>query len=330
MARIGARGVEENQATVISNPKFCPRCGASLVIRELADRPRPVCPRCGFIFYLNPIVAVGALIESGGRVALVQRGVEPGRELWGLPAGYVEADETTEEAVVREALEETHLHVEVEGLLDAYSYGREQDRGVLLVYGVRLQSGTLEAGDDAIAAAWFGPEELPEIAFRTHHEVLHKWRQARSVVYRAATLAEAEVAVMLSEQFPYDQRDDQALVLDDPDQALYVALDNGQVVGFATVVVDRRACVAHLERIFVHPRYRRWGIGTQLVHTCVSRGRAERVNAVIVQVPVSNPGWTVYLNAGFQVTGFTTSYYAAQSDHAEAALVLSYDLLGEG
>jgi ribosomal protein S18 acetylase RimI-like enzyme len=239
----------------------------------------------------------------------------------------VEADETAEEAVVREAWEETHLHVGVEGLLGAYSYGREQDRGVLLIYAVHLVSGTLEAGDDAVAADWFGPEELPEIAFRTHREVLHKWRQARSVVYRRATLAEAEVAVMLSELFPYDHRGNEVLVLGDPDQALFVAVDNGQVVGFASIVLERRAQVAHIERIFVHPRYRRWGIGTQLVHTCVAHGRAEQVRAVTVQVPVSNPGWTVYLNAGFQVTGFTSSYYAAQSQQPETALVLSYDLL---
>jgi ADP-ribose pyrophosphatase YjhB (NUDIX family)/ribosomal protein S18 acetylase RimI-like enzyme len=311
---------------VISNPKFCPQCGTALELREVAERMRPVCPGCGFIFYLNPIVAVGALIESEGRVALVQRAVEPGRDQWGLPAGYVEADETAEEAVVREVWEETHLRVEVEGLLDAYSYGREPDRGVLLIYAVHLLSGTLEAGDDAIAAGWYHPEELPEIAFRTHREVLHKWRQARAVVYRPATLADAEVAVMLSELYPYEHQENEPLLLGDPDQALFVAVDNGQVVGFASIVLDRRERVAHLERIFVHPRYRRWGIGTQLVRTCVAHGREEQVRAVTVQVPVSNPGWTVYLNAGFQVTGFTTSYYAAQSEEPEAALVLSRDV----
>ena len=142
---------------MISNPTFCPQCGTALELREAADRLRPVCPGCGFIFYVNPIVAVGALIEREGHVVLVQRGVEPGRERWGLPAGYVEADESTEEAVVREAWEETHLRVEVEGLLGAYSYGRGQSPGVLLVYAVRLVSGTLEAGDDSIAAGWFGP-----------------------------------------------------------------------------------------------------------------------------------------------------------------------------
>ena len=131
---------------------------------------------------------------------------------------------------------------------------------------------------------------------------------------------------MLSELYPYDQRESETLLLGEPGQALYVAVDKGQVVGFASIIVDKRAQVAELERIFVHPRYRRWGIGTRLVQTCVAHGRAEQVHAVSVQVPVSNPGWTVYLNAGFQVTGFTSSHYPAQADRPEAALVLSYDL----
>ena len=47
-------------------------------------------------------------------------------------------------------------------------------------------------GDDAVDAGWFGPDDLPEIAFRTHRAVLRQWRQARAVVYRPATLADAD------------------------------------------------------------------------------------------------------------------------------------------
>ena len=191
---------------MISNPKFCPQCGAALEMRAVGERTRPVCPACGFIYYLNPIVAAGALVERDGRVALVQRGVEPGRGLWGLPSGYAEADESAEEAAVRETWEEAHLRVEVDELLDAFSYGSEQNRGVLLIYTASVQSGELAAGDDATDAGWFGPDELPEIAFRTHREVLRQWRRARAVVYRSATLADAEVAVMLAKLKADDYR----------------------------------------------------------------------------------------------------------------------------
>ena len=311
---------------MISNPRFCPQCGTALQHEPIADRVRPVCPGCGFIFYLNPLVAAGTLVERDGRVALVKRGVEPGRDLWGLPAGYVEADETAEEAAVRETREETHLGVELEGLLDAFSFGVEPDRGVLLIYAANLVSGTLEAGDDALDARWFGPDELPEIAFRTHREVLRKWRQARSVAYRQATLADAEVAAMLAELYPFESPLEVARFVSDADRALFVAIDNGQVVGFVALAVVPYRDTAQVEQIFVHPRYRRWGIGTHLIHTCLEYSRERQVRAILVQVPVSNPGWAVYLKAGFRISGFTNDYYSPQSQQPEAALLLVCDV----
>jgi ADP-ribose pyrophosphatase YjhB (NUDIX family)/ribosomal protein S18 acetylase RimI-like enzyme len=310
---------------MISNPKYCPQCGSGLENKMVAERVRPVCPACGFVFYINPIVAVGALIEYEGRVALVKRGVEPGRNLWGLPAGYAEADESAEEAAVRETWEETRLRVEIDGLLDACSFGRDQSPGVLLIYAAHVLSGQLEAGDDALDARWFGPDELPEIAFRTHRDVLRKWRQARSVTYRYATLVDVEVVAMLSATYSL-QDGDYAYWVNDAERALCVAVDDGQIVGFSTVALDVHRQVAEIDQVFVHPRYRRWGIGTQLIGICVRFGVEMAVRAVQVRAPVSNPGWTVYLKAGFRIGGFTDDYYAAGSTVPEAALLLTYAL----
>lgn len=310
---------------MISNPKFCPQCGTVLELKPLTDRVRPVCPACGFIFYLNPPVAAGALVEHEGKVALVLRGVEPGRERWGLPAGYVEADESAEEAAVRETWEETRLRVEVDGLLEAFSYGREQNRGVLLIYAAHLVLGELVAGDDALDAKWFGPDELPDIAFRTHREVLHKWRQARAVLYRPATLADAEVAATLEELDPLKRRGDYTRFVTDPEQRLFVAVDQGQVVGFGAVILEPHRRIARIEQIFVHPHYRRWGIGTHLIATCTAFGRERGVQAVVVEVSLSTMAWTVYLKAGFHVSGFTSDYHAPGSNVAEPALILTWD-----
>ena len=61
--------------------RFCPRCGGSLERRTLkATEPeRPVCTRCGFVFYIDPKIAVGTIIQSqSGRIVLVRRAIEPG------------------------------------------------------------------------------------------------------------------------------------------------------------------------------------------------------------------------------------------------------------
>ncbi len=294
-------------------------------MRTIGERVRPVCPACGFIFYLNPIVAAGALVERDGKVALVRRGVEPGRGLWGLPAGYVEADESAEEAAVRETWEEAHLRIEIEGLIDAFSYGKAQDRGVLLVYAARVVAGELEAGDDAMDARWFAPDELPEIAFSTHREVLRQWRQARAVTYRPATPADAEVVAMLNEIYLQERGREYATFVNDSQRRLFVAVDNGQVVGFVGVSLLANR-TARVEQVFVLPRYRRWGIGTRLIRTCVEFAVERGMRAAVVYVPVSNAGWTVYLKAGFRVSGFIGDHYLPWAEAPEQVLMLIYDL----
>lgn len=308
---------------MIQDPKYCPQCGAALQIRPVADRERPVCPACGFIFYLNPIAAAAALIEREGKVALVRRGVEPGRGRWSLPSGYIELDESPEEAAVRETREELGLHVEIDGLLNTFTFTNPQSQGVLLIYAAHTVEGALVAGDDATDAAWFGPDELPDVAFRQHREVLRQWRQARAVIYRRASPGEAEVVTMLSHSYNFRRGHELGLSLSDPSKALFVAVDQAQVVGFAALTLVSDSGTARIESTFVLPRYRRWGIGTQLIRTCLDFARDKGVRAVQVEVPIADLGWTVYVKSGFRVSGFSNDYYGPHSGAPETALLLT-------
>ena len=76
--------------------RFCPSCGGSLATRSLksGDPDRLVCERCGFVFYLDPKVAVGTIIaDAEGRIVLVKRAIEPGYGKWVFPGGYVDRGE---------------------------------------------------------------------------------------------------------------------------------------------------------------------------------------------------------------------------------------------
>ncbi len=159
---------------------FCPRCGHALELRPVEDqRVRPVCPSCGFIVYLNPPIAVGVVASNGdGRIVLVRRGENPGRGLWGLPAGFMEIDETTEETARRECLEETGLQVELLELWGVWSYfhALKGTSGVLVLYRARVTGGEPMAGSDSDEVKFFAPSEIPydELAFETHREALRK------------------------------------------------------------------------------------------------------------------------------------------------------------
>lgn len=152
---------------------FCPRCAAEVTRQELFGGVRPVCPQCGWIYFIDPKVAAAVLVEDGGRVLLVRRVNEPFRGLWTLPAGFVNGGEDPAEAAARECLEETGLTVRITRVLDVIA-GLEHERGAdfVIVYHAEVLSGELLAADDADAAEWFARNNLPPLAFKATRKVL--------------------------------------------------------------------------------------------------------------------------------------------------------------
>jgi ADP-ribose pyrophosphatase YjhB (NUDIX family) len=158
--------------------RFCPRCGGSLERRLLkASEPeRLVCTLCGFVFYLDPKIAVGTIIRAvSGGIVLVRRAIEPGYGKWVFPGGYVDRGETLESAAVREAREECGLDVRLEGLVNIYSYhGRTP---VIVVYAATTIGGELCADDECLESAEFEAATIPwaELAFRSTTEGLRDY-----------------------------------------------------------------------------------------------------------------------------------------------------------
>jgi len=157
---------------------FCPRCAGPLERRVLkAGEPeRPVCARCGFIFYIDPKVAVGTIITAAnGGLVLVKRAIEPGYGKWVFPGGYVDRGETLTAAAVREAREESGLDVRLDGLVNIYSYAGRAP--VIVVYAATAIGGTLCADDECLEAAEFPVDAIPwsELAFRSTTEGLRDY-----------------------------------------------------------------------------------------------------------------------------------------------------------
>lgn len=156
---------------------FCPRCGHALHPAEVHGRMRPVCAGCDFIFYFDPKVAVLVVIVQNEKVLLVQRANDPGKGSWACPAGFVEHDESPEDAAVREVLEETGLVIRVERLLDVFP---KKDHGLadlVIAYEARILNGTMQAADDAADVRWFGRDELPELVFYPSQTLVGtRWR----------------------------------------------------------------------------------------------------------------------------------------------------------
>ena len=123
--------------------------------------------------YARPALTVDCVVfgldDEDLKVLLIQRDLEPFAGRWALPGGFVRLDETLDEAARRELQEETGLQrVFLEQL---YTFGDLQrdprERVVTVAYYalVRLSDHQVRAATDARNAAWFGIEDLPELAF---------------------------------------------------------------------------------------------------------------------------------------------------------------------
>ncbi len=158
--------------------RFCPRCGGPLALRLLktTEPARLVCDRCGFVFYLDPKVAVGTVIRSeSGRLVLVRRAIEPGYGKWVFPGGYVDRGESLLDAAIREAREESGLEVALDGLVNVYSYPGAAL--VVIVYAARAIGGCLAIDDESLESAEFSASDIPwaDLAFRSTRDGLRDY-----------------------------------------------------------------------------------------------------------------------------------------------------------
>jgi ADP-ribose pyrophosphatase YjhB (NUDIX family) len=158
--------------------RFCPRCGSALERRLLksGEPERLVCTSCGFVFYIDPKIAVGTIIRAAsGRLVLVRRAIEPGYGKWVFPGGYVDRGEPLPTAAIREAREECGLDVRLDALVNVYSYpGRTP---VIVVYAATATGGVLCVDDECLESAEFDEQSIPwdELAFRSTVEGLRDY-----------------------------------------------------------------------------------------------------------------------------------------------------------
>lgn len=128
--------------------------------------------------YPRAALTVDAIVfyrtENTPRILLIERGREPFKNKWALPGGFIEMDETLENACIRELEEETGLLVEKMNQFRAYdAVDRDpRHRTISVVFSVELENEKpVKGSDDASNADWFSMDELPELAF-DHAQIL--------------------------------------------------------------------------------------------------------------------------------------------------------------
>ena len=129
--------------------------------------------------YRRPALTVDAVVfgldDEDLKVLLVRRGLEPFRDKWALPGGFVRVEESLEDAVRRELQEEAGIsQVFLEQLYTFGDVDRDpRERVVTVAYYalVRLSDHRVKAATDARDAAWFAVSEARGLAF-DHDRIL--------------------------------------------------------------------------------------------------------------------------------------------------------------
>ncbi len=160
---------------------YCPVCADKLATRipENEIIERQVCGKCGFVFYDNPKPACGVVIvDDNQRILLAKRKYPPAVGKWTLPAGFMEIGEGPDECAIRETLEETGLHIKLNGVFNAYKGGDDPRHAVvLIVYLAEVISGEIKPGDDVSEVEYFDINNIPvRIAFSSNEEAIAEYR----------------------------------------------------------------------------------------------------------------------------------------------------------
>jgi NADH pyrophosphatase NudC (nudix superfamily) len=160
--------------------RYCPACGSPLQVYPLAGRERQACPdpACGWVHWDNPVPVVAALIQCMDRegAVLLARNHAWVEGKFGLVTGFLERDESPEEAVAREVKEETDLDAGRLDLIGAYPFPRKNE--VILAYHVEA-AGQILLNEELAEYRLIPPERLQPWDYGTGLAVaawLARWR----------------------------------------------------------------------------------------------------------------------------------------------------------
>lgn len=134
--------------------------------------PRFVCDACETIHYQNPRIVAGSLPVYGDQILLCKRAIAPRHGFWTLPAGFMENDETLEQAALRETREEANANVELEHIYSVFSLPHVNQ--VYVMYRAKLLDLAFAPGIESLEVKLFSEDEIPweHLAFRTIHYTL--------------------------------------------------------------------------------------------------------------------------------------------------------------
>ena len=137
---------------------YCPKCGSSYF--EEHDFKSKKCLVCSFVYYFNASASTAAfIVDENERLLVARRSKEPSKGTLDLPGGFVDLNETAEEAIRREISEETGLELTgyqyLFSLPNIYEYSGFEVHTLDLFFEVKTKNTSLLVPADDVSELFF-------------------------------------------------------------------------------------------------------------------------------------------------------------------------------
>lgn len=156
--------------------RFCPQCTTPLERASHGGRERAACGNCGWVHWDNPAPVVAAVVEYQGKVLLARNVAWP-QKMFALVAGFLERDETPQQAVAREVLEETGLVITAAHLIGVYPFALRNE--VIIAFHTPAE-GTIVLGEELAEVKLLEPARVRPWPLGTGLAVAD-WMRARGL-----------------------------------------------------------------------------------------------------------------------------------------------------
>ena len=140
---------------------------------------------------------------------------------------------------------------------------------------------------------------------------------------RLAKINDVEEIKSLNEKYFHEEGRDFKKYIKDDDYRIIVATEDKQAVGFTGFKLQNWNRSAEMIDIFVHPNFRKQGIGTRLVKKLIKLAKDTKTRVLIAEAPSKNPVFYLYKKCGFRKCGYNDRYYDNQGK--EKAIFMSFD-----
>lgn len=165
---------------------YCPRCGEKSLLAVSAKQFH--CGQCRFTFFNNTAASVMVAVCYQDELLVATRADNPGMGMWDLPGGFVDPDESLEEAVVRELQEELSIQISgakyVSSYSNTYFYKELEYKTCDAFFVVELeQKAGVIAQDDVASVQWLKLCEVDSerFAFESAKKALLTLRKLKNV-----------------------------------------------------------------------------------------------------------------------------------------------------